>query len=223
MIAQWCFYSPWSTISFPKIRCKKNIHWNWDWEASNGHTKDTRGLFHGPWHDPVGEHISAQPFRMWNTLHFHPFLQISKIFQRCKSDANKQDFENKLNLTCQAQSIPNGDLNQGILQLWSNFGGCSLNGWWVIARTSSKFGKFWFWSLIWPWRSKSSNPQNNRDINQGLLHLWSKFGGSSLNWCWVITWTNLVTDGRTDWLTDAGNVYTRRPILASGKIITKIK
>ena len=34
------------------------------------------------------------------------FMQVSQIFQRCKSDANKQNFENKLNLTCQAQSTP---------------------------------------------------------------------------------------------------------------------
>ena len=34
------------------------------------------------------------------------FLQVSQIFQRRKSDANKHDFENKLNLTCHAQSIP---------------------------------------------------------------------------------------------------------------------
>ena len=33
-------------------------------------------------------------------------LQVSQIFQRRKSDANKQDFENKLNLPCQAQSTP---------------------------------------------------------------------------------------------------------------------
>ena len=66
-------------------------------------TKDTTRLFHGPWHDCVGEHICAQPFRMWNRLRFHPFLGI---FQRCKSDANKQDFENKFNLTCQTQSTP---------------------------------------------------------------------------------------------------------------------
>ena len=32
------------------------------------------------------------------------FMQVSQIFQRRKSDANKQDFENKFNLTCQAQS-----------------------------------------------------------------------------------------------------------------------
>ena len=77
-----------------------------DWEASNGRTKDTTRLFHGPWHDTVGEHLRAQPCRMWNRLRFHPFLQVSQIFQRRKSDANKQDFENKFNLTCQAQSTP---------------------------------------------------------------------------------------------------------------------
>ena len=31
------------------------------------------------------------------------FLQVSQIFQRRKNNVNKQDFENKLNLTCQAQ------------------------------------------------------------------------------------------------------------------------
>ena len=63
-----------------------------DWEASNGHTKDKTRLFHGPWHNAVGEHICAQSFRMWNRLCFHTFLQVSQIFQRRKSDANKQDF-----------------------------------------------------------------------------------------------------------------------------------
>ena len=43
---------------------------------------------------------------MWNRLRLIRFLQVSQIFQRRKSDANKQDFENKLNLTCHAQSTP---------------------------------------------------------------------------------------------------------------------
>ena len=43
---------------------------------------------------------------MWNRLRFICFLQVSQIFQRRKSDANKQDFENKFNLTCHAQSTP---------------------------------------------------------------------------------------------------------------------
>ena len=59
----------------------------------------------------------------------------------------------------------------------------------------------------------SITPQNNRDLNQGLSHLWSKFGDPSLNGWWVIARTNLVTDGRTD----AGNDNTQRPILASGR------
>ena len=37
---------------------------------------------------------------------FSSILQFSQIFQRRKSDANKHDFENKFNLTCQAQSNP---------------------------------------------------------------------------------------------------------------------
>ena len=68
-------------------------------KASNGHTKDTTRLFNGPWYDPVGEHICTQPFKMWNRLRFHPFLKVVQIFQKHKSDANKQDFETKLNLT----------------------------------------------------------------------------------------------------------------------------
>ena len=43
---------------------------------------------------------------MWNKLRFIRFLQVSQIFQRRKSDANKHEFENKLNLTCQSQSTP---------------------------------------------------------------------------------------------------------------------
>ena len=57
-------------------------------EANNGHTKDTIRLFHGPWHDPVGEHICVQPFRMWNrpvSIHFFAGLtNISKTQKRCK-------------------------------------------------------------------------------------------------------------------------------------------
>ena len=68
---------------------------------------------------------------------------------------------------------------------------------------AQKWGKFWLWSSIWPWRSRSITPQNNRDLNQGLLHLLSKFGDPSLNGWWVIARTSKClphtqTDGRTD-------------------------
>ena len=63
-----------------------------------------------------------------------------------------------------------------------------------------------------------SPPKNNRVLNQGLSHLWSKFGDPCLNWWWVIARTSSwLTHGRTDTQTDAGNDNTRRPKLASGK------
>ena len=57
------------------------------------------------------------------------------------------------------QSQNNRDLHQGILHLWSKFGGSSVNGWRVTLRTSSQWGKFWLWSQIWPWRSRSITPK----------------------------------------------------------------
>ena len=123
----------------------------------------------------------------------------------------------------------NRDLDQGILHLWSKFDGPSPNGWWVIARTSSKWSKFWLWSSIWPWRSRSTTPKNNRDLNQGLLHLWSKIGDTSLNGSRVIARTSkwlthrlTHTHTRTHTHTAAGDDNTRRPKLASGKKTGKL-
>ena len=39
-------------------------------------------------------------------VHQTPLLHVTQIFQRQKSDANKEDFEIKLNLTYQARSTP---------------------------------------------------------------------------------------------------------------------
>ena len=82
------------------------------------------------------------------------------------------------------------DLNSAKMHFYSKFGNSNFNWWWVMAWTSSEWGKFWLWSSIWPWRSRSVIPQNNRDLNQGLLHLWSKFGDPSLNGWWVIAQTS---------------------------------
>ena len=81
------------------------------------------------------------------------------------------------------------------MHFWPKFGNTDFNWWWLFARTSSKWGQFWLLSSIWPWSSRSIVPQNNRDFNQGLFHLWSKFGDSSLNGWWVIARTSW-------WLTD---------------------
>ena len=69
-----------------------------------------------------------------------------------------------------------------------------------MVRTSSKCGVFGLWSQILPWRSKSIAPQNNRDLNQGVLHRWSQFRDPSLNGSQVIMrpskWLTLIDDTR---------------------------
>ena len=66
----------------------------------------------------VRNHVGC--WRVHQTL----LLHVPQIFQRHKSDANKQDFEIKLNLTYWARSTPhnNRDLNRGIWHLWPKFG-----------------------------------------------------------------------------------------------------
>ena len=70
--------------------------------------------------------------------------------------------------------------------------------------TSPKWDKFWFLSSIWHWRSRSMYPKNNRDLKQGVLHLWSRFGDYSFHGWQVIYRTNL-------WLTDTHtHIHTHR-------------
>ena len=71
-----------------------------------------------------------------------------------------------------------------------------------MVRTSSEWGKFALWPEILPWRSRSIAPRYNRDLNQVVLHLWSKFCNPSLNGSQVITqkskWlTHRLTDTQT--------------------------
>ena len=108
--------------------------------------------------------------------------------------------------------------------LWSSLGthGSLVVIWWLCISSSGETRKFHFLSQICPWRSRSIASQNNMDLNQGLLHLWSKFGDPSLNGFQVIAqtskWLPHTRTGRwTVTKTDAGNDNTRRPKLASGK------
>ena len=59
--------------------------------------------------------------------------------------------------------------------------------WWLCISIIGETRKFDFLSQIWPWRLRLIAPQNNRDLNQGILHLWSKFGDlawmSDELWC----------------------------------------
>ena len=67
--------------------------------------------------------------------------------------------------------------------LWSSL---ATNGslvviWWLCISSSGETRKFDILSQISPWRSRSIATQNNSDLNQALLHLWSKFWDPSLN------------------------------------------
>ena len=62
------------------------------------------------------------------------------------------------------------DLNSAKMHLWTKFGNPNLNRWWVMGWTSSKWGQFWLWSYIWPWRSRSITPKNNKDLNRGFFY-----------------------------------------------------
>ena len=121
-----------------------------------------------------------------------------------QSSAN--NFGRKISkLTWRSTSINpqnNGDLNHLVLHRWSKFGDSSFNRWCVMGWKSSKWGKFGLLSQIWPWRSRSIAPQKNRVLNQGLLHLLSKFRRPSSNRWWVIARTSKwLIHTHTDWHT----------------------
>ena len=88
------------------------------------------------------------------------------------------------------QARVNRDLNSAKMHLWTKFRNPNLNRWCVMGWTSSKRGQFQVWSQIWPWRSQLTAPKNNRDLNQGVLLLWTKFGDPSLNRWRVIVRTS---------------------------------
>ena len=158
---------------------------------------------------------------MWNRLRFIRFLQVSQIFQRHTSDANKQDFENKFNLTCHAQSPPK---TTGILtKVFSTSGPNLVALAWTgdeLSRGQAQNEVNFDFEIKFDLEGQGQliTPKNKRDLNQGLLHLLSKFGDPSWYGSWVIGQTSLwLTHGRTHTQTDAGNDNTRRPILARGK------
>ena len=205
----WCTYTLVKAYrSIKKSIANRRVE---DWEASNGHTKDTTRLFHGPWHDPVGKHLRAQPCRMSNRLRFHPFSQVSQIFQRRKSDANKQDFENKLNLICQAQSTPK---TIGIFTkvFWTSGPNSVVLAWTddELSRGQAQNGVNFDFEGKFGLEGIGQSPRKTI----GTLTKVSYIYGSNLV---ILAWTGLelsrgqATDWHTDGQTDAGNDNTRWP------------
>ena len=104
--------------------------------------------------------------------------------------------------------------------LWSSLGthGSVVVIWCLCIYSSGETRKFDFLNQIWPWKSGSIATQNNKDLNQGLLHLWFRFGDPSLNGSRIIARTSkwlthrlTHTHRHTHTHTDAGDDNTRRP------------
>ena len=88
----------------------------------------------------------------------------------------------KIDLEGQGQSTPKTIEILTVLRcVWSKFGDSNWNRWNVIVRKSTNWGKIRLSCWIWSWKSKSTTPKNNRDLNHCVLHLWSKFGSFRLN------------------------------------------
>ena len=157
---------------------------------------------------------------MWNRIRFIRFLQVSQIFQRRKSDTNKQDFENKLNLTCHAQSTPKttGFLNK----VFSTSGPNLVALAWTVdelSREQAQNGVNFDFEVKFDLEGQGQSPPKTIGI---LTKVFYTYGPNLVILAWTgdelsrgQTWWR--TDGLTDGRTDAGNDNTRRPILASGK------
>ena len=67
--------------------------------------------------------------------------------------------------------------------LWSSLGtdGSVVVIWWFCISSSGETRKLDFLNQIWPWMSRTIATQNNRDLNQAIIHLCSKFDDPSLN------------------------------------------
>ena len=158
---------------------------------------------------------------MWNRLRFIRFLQVSQIFQRRKSDANKQDFENKFNLRCQAQSTPK---TTGILtKVFSTSGPNLVALAWTgdeLSRRQAQNGVNFDFEVKFDLEGQGQSPPKTIGILTKVFYIYGPNlvilaeTGHELSRGQARDWH---TDGHTHTQTDAGNDNTRRPILASGK------
>ena len=150
---------------------------------------------------------------MWNRLRFIRFLQVSQIFQRRKSDTNKQDFENKLNLTCHAQSTPK---TTGFLTKVFSTSGPNLVAlaWTVdeLSREQAQNGVNFDFEVKFDLEGQGQSPPKTIGI---LTKVFYTYGPNLVILAWTgdelsrgQTWwrTDWRTDGRTDGRTQATTI-----------------
>ena len=142
---------------------------------------------------------------------------FAQIFQRRKSDANQQDFENKLNLTCQAQSNPK---TIGILtKVFCTSGRNLVALAWMgdeLSHGQAQNGVNFELKLNLTLKVKVNHPQNNK--------VFYTYGPNLVILAWVLSYrVDKLGDGLTDgWPTTIpGGQYWPRVKMASG--ITKMQ
>ena len=149
------------------------------------------------------------------------FMQVSQILQRRKSDANKQDFENKFNLTCQAQSSPKtiGILTKVFCTSGPNFMVLAWTGD-ELSHGQAQNGVNFDFEVKFDLEGQGQSPPKTIGILTKVFYIYGPNlvvlaeTGHELSRGQAHDWH---TDGHTHTQTDAGNDNTRRPILASGK------
>ena len=158
---------------------------------------------------------------------FHPFFAGLTNIQRRKSDANKQDFENKFNLRCHAQSTPK---TTGILtKVFSTSGPNLVALAWTgdeLSRRQAQNGVNFDFEVKFDLEGQGQSPPKTIGILTKVFYIYGPNlvilaeTGHELSRGQARDWH---TDGHTHTQTDAGNDNTRRPILASGKKVRKTR
>ena len=137
---------------------------------------------------------------------FHPFLQVSQIFQRRKSDANKQDFENKLNLTGYAQSTPKttGISNKVFITSGSNLVALAWTGD-ELSRGQAQTGVNFDFEVKFDLEGQGQSPPKTIGI---LTKVFYTYGPNLV----ILAWTgDELSRGQTWWRTDGRTQATTIP------------
>ena len=152
-------------------------------------------------------------------VHQTILLHVPQIFQRRESDANKQDFEIKLNLTYQARSTPKIILCKVFCTSCRNLVILARTGG-ELSRGQAQNGVNVYFEVEFDLEGQD---QSSPKIIGILTRAFYTYGPNLVNLAWpdVELSRRQASDyrihGRTDTQTDAGNNNTRRPKLTSGE------
>ena len=158
-------------------------------------------------------------------VHQTLLLHVQQIFQRSKSDANKQDFEIRLNLTYQARLTPKiiGILCKVFCTSCRNLVILAWTGG-ELLRGQVQNGVNFCFEVKCDLEGQDQSSPKTIGI---LIRVFYTYGPNLVNLAWTDDELSRRqasdyrihgrTDGRTDTQTDAGNDNTRRPKLTSGK------